>query len=250
MNNSLIFNPPVIAHRGASHLAPENTMAAFIKAAQLGAKWVEFDVMLAASGEAIIFHDETLSRTTNGKGMVAESTFTKLSTLDAGGWFAPQYSGERIPLLKDVLQFLKEMNMAAVVEIKPLVGEEEQTVLRTLEAVDALFKERDSSILFSSFSLPSLKYLRQRSHHCQIGLLLDEWEPGWEQKCLNLKCVSVHVNEAILTQEKANKIKEMGMKLCAYTVNDLSRASELYAIGVDALFTDVPDQLINGKIIE
>jgi glycerophosphoryl diester phosphodiesterase len=244
----LNFNPPVIAHRGASSYAPENTMASFIKAAQLGVKWVEFDVMLTAAKEAVVFHDETLSRTTNGKGAVGDYNYVTLSTLDAGSWFSPQFSGERIPLLSDVLQFLKEMKMAANIEIKSLPNQEESTVKKTLDVVHDIFNQPESNILFSSFSVPSLQRLRLLSSDCQIGLLIDQWEEGWEKVCQDLNCVSVHVNEAILTPEKALKIKEMGKMLLCYTVNDPARAKALYALGVDAVFTDVPDQLLGGKI--
>ena len=116
----LSFNPPVIAHRGASVYAPENTLAAFTKAAQLNIKWVEFDVMQAACGEPIIFHDETLDRTTNAKGDVSQQPYAYLQTLDAGTWFHPRFAGERIPTLKQVLQFLRDTKIAANIEIKAL----------------------------------------------------------------------------------------------------------------------------------
>ena len=91
----LQFLPPVIAHRGASAYAPENTLAAFVKAAQLGIRWIECDVMQAACGEVIIFHDETLERTTNGKGDVDRYPYSYLQSLDAGSWFDPIFSGEK-----------------------------------------------------------------------------------------------------------------------------------------------------------
>ena len=243
---SLNFNPPVIAHRGASAYAPENTLAAFIKAAQLGIKWVEFDVMLAASGEPIVFHDETLDRTTNRNGDIIHHTYAYLYTLDAGCWFAPQFSGERIPLLQQVLAFLVEMKMSANVEIKPLPGQEERTAVRALEVINAIFPQPNPAILFSSFSIESLKCLRRYSENCLLGLLLHEWDKGWEKHCDELNCVSVHVNEEILTEAKAAKIKAMGKKLLCYTVNDPLRAAELYSWGVDAVFSDAPDRIIEN----
>ena len=118
--NRLTFSPPFIAHRGACRLAPENTLSAFVKAAQLGVKWVELDVMQAACGEVVVFHDETLERTTGAKGKVSDYPYTYLQTLDAGSWFNPRFSGEHIPTLVEVMEFLSSMHMNANIELKVL----------------------------------------------------------------------------------------------------------------------------------
>src|SRR5688572_22496951 len=88
--------PRVIAHRGASAYAPENTMAAFSRAHALGAQWIEFDVWLAACGEVVVLHDETLARTTNGYGRVTDFSYAALQPLDAGSWFGHQFRQEKI----------------------------------------------------------------------------------------------------------------------------------------------------------
>ena len=241
MTISLTFNPPVIAHRGASAYAPENTFAAFTKAVQLGIKWVEFDVMLAACGEPIIFHDEILDRTTNEIGELKHLSYAHLCTLDAGKWFDPLFSGERMPSLKQMLDFLKQNQLSANVEIKPLPGQDEQTAISALALIEPIFPQPSASILFSSFSVESLRALRLHSPHCLLGLLLHDWEPDWETICESLQCVSVHVNQEIMTKEMAYKIKGMGRILLCYTVNDPVRAQELYSWGVDAVFSDNPD---------
>jgi glycerophosphoryl diester phosphodiesterase len=237
--SKLNFEPPIIAHRGASAYAPENTMAAFIKAAQLGMKWVEFDVMLTALGEPIVFHDETLERTTNGHGPVCDYSYAELRTLDAGRWFSPSYASEVIPLLQQVLSFLAEMQMNANVELKPLSGEEEKMVKSTFDVIQTIVAPPYSSLLFSSFSIETMYLLRQYFPDAMLGLLLHHWEPGWEKTCKELNCISVHVNHAILTEEKAAKIKAMGKVLLSYTVNDQERAMELYSWGVDAVYSDI-----------
>jgi len=243
--NLLRFQPPVIAHRGASAYAPENTLIAFTKAAQLGIKWVEFDVMLSADGQPIIFHDERLDRTTNGKGEIANYHYDYLRTLDAGKWFDWEFSGERIPSLAHVLEFLLNAKMSANVEIKPLRGQEEATVRQAWQIVSYYFPILDQSILFSSFSVKVLELLRQQSKTCLLGLLMHTWLPNWLQICEELNCLSVHVNQEILTREKAKKIKDMGYMLLSYTVNDPLRAKELYSWGVDAVFSDVPDKIVS-----
>jgi glycerophosphoryl diester phosphodiesterase len=300
----LDFTPPIIAHRGASAYAPENTMAAFVKAAQLGIKWVEFDVVLAKCGMPIIFHDETLDRTTNAVGDIDAFSYAHLQTLDAGRWFHSSFSSERIPTLHEVLVFLRDAGMSANVEIKPMPGKEEQTVMRTLEVMEELgwiprtrrgmtashggmtpshggsaalssrgvsvesmsnvdrtsaLSSRGlsagstssvSQILFSSFSIPTLRYLRKHSSDCNIGLLLEKWEPNWEAVCDELQCVSVHTDEVIINAETAKKVKNMNRYLLCYTINNPARALELFDFGVDAVFSDCPDvlerELANG----
>lgn len=246
MTNMPYFNPPVIAHRGASAYAPENTMIAFTKAAQLGIKWIEFDVMQAACGESIIFHDETLDRTTNGSGNVGSYPYAYLRTLDAGAWFDPQFSGEQIPTLKHVIDFLRNTKLSANVEIKPFPGQEESTVKSVLKEITPHFPQPNPAILFSSFSVETLQFLRKYSPHCLLGLLLDEWRPDWQEICESLQCVSVHVNEKIMTSEMARKIKSMGKTLLCYTVNDTTRAKELYSWGVDAIFSDNPNKILKS----
>jgi glycerophosphoryl diester phosphodiesterase len=237
----LNFNPPVIAHRGASAYAPENTLAAFTKAAQLGVKWVEFDVMLSADGEVIVFHDDSLDRTTNGKGEVVCYPYSYLRTLDVGAWFDARFAGEKIPSLQQVMALLSEARMSANVEIKAPLGQEKALVLRVLDQLSTYLLSGQSTILFSSFSMDALHLLRQHAPDCLLGMLLHEWEPHWEKNSALLKCDAIHVNQAIMTREHAQHIKHMGKPLLCYTVNDAARAQELYSWGVDAVFSDAPD---------
>jgi glycerophosphoryl diester phosphodiesterase len=241
---SFNFVPPVVAHRGASAYAPENTMAAFMQAAQLGAKWLEFDVMLAACGTPIVFHDEILDRTTNGHGAVHSYPYTVLQTLDAGSWFQPQFTGERIPTCQQVLDFLYDTGMHANIELKPLPGQEEALVLQVLKIIAG----KSTSFLFSSFSIPTLYYLRQHAPTCAIGLLMDNLNLDWQQVAKALQCISIHVYDGILTPALAQKIQNMRKQLLCYTVNEPLHAHTLFSWGVDAVFSDAPDKIIaNNK---
>lgn len=238
---TLQFKPPVIGHRGACAYAPENTMASFIKAAQLTIKWVEFDVMPTSDGVPIIFHDETLNRTTDGRGLVSDFPYTYLRSLDAGKWFNPIYSGEHIPTLATVLEFLQEMKMSANIEIKASPALEASLISRVIKDMQPLLAKANDSFLFSSFSFSALELLRKTAPECQLGMLLHEYEPRWKVLCQELNCVSVHVNNEIITEKTAHEIKSMGKKLLIYTVNDPLRSNDLYSWGVDAVFSDVPD---------
>jgi glycerophosphoryl diester phosphodiesterase len=236
--------PPVIAHRGASAYAPENTLAAFSKAQQLGLKWVEFDVMLAASGEAVVIHDDDLGRTTNGQGNVIDSGYSYLKTLDAGSWFNPIFAKERIPLLQDVLQFLYQHQLAANLEIKPLLGDEYQTVQQVMKVLQAPSLQLVSPLLISSFSPLVLQLVRKMAPQALIGILMDEWLPEWQDFCIQMDGVSVNVNHVLLTPARVKDLKSAGYLVLAYTVNTIARAHELFSWGVDAIFSDCPPPIL------
>ena len=234
---SLHFHPPVIGHRGACAYAPENTMASFIKAAQLNLEWVEFDVMSSSDGIPIIFHDDTLNRITNGKGAVSHFSYAYLQTLDAGNGLIIL----SMNAFTTVIEFLQNAKMSANIEIKVLPEYEEKLIQRVMTEMKPYLSKANDNFLFSSFSISALHLLRKASSDCQIGLLLHEWHKDWKSICHSLNCVSIHVNEKIMTEKAAHEIKAMGKTLLCYTVNDPRRAKELYAWGVDAVFSDKPD---------
>src|SRR5207244_1992987 len=109
----------VIAHRGASGHAPENTMAAFRKAVAQGATFIETDLQLSRDAHFVAIHDGTVNRTTNGRGSVHDLTLVELRELDAGSWFGSEFSGERIPTLEEILQFSKKNDVVFYLEMKP-----------------------------------------------------------------------------------------------------------------------------------
>lgn len=237
------FNHTVIAHRGASAYAPENTLEAFQKAYLMGAKWIEFDVMLAACGTPMVFHDETLERTTLGTGATGVHSFAYLSTLEAGAWFSPFAAGARIPSLKTVLGFLKETGLSANIEIKPLPHQDKKTTEAVLKTVYAVFGHLHVPFLYSSFSLTSLSHLRQLHPAAQIGLLMDSWLPDWEAWVARLSPVSIHLDKQLVTAKMASCIKSLDKQLLCYTVNSRQEAFDLFRLGVDGVFSDFPDLL-------
>lgn len=241
------IKPPVIAHRGASGYAPENTLAAFLKAKELGINWVEFDVMLASCGEPVVIHDETLERTTNDIGNVIDFPFKYIKTLDAGSWFNPRFAEARVPSLREAIEFLRVHGMAANIEIKAQDGLEEETVKKVLATVKKYWTDEMPKPLLSSFSLSSLEHLRFYSPNCLIGFLMHDWTDEWKEVCDRLNCVSVNVNEEILTEERVQQIKSTQRWLLSYTVNTTERAQELYSWGVDAVFSDYPDEILKAK---
>src|SRR3954468_23083058 len=109
----------VIAHRGASGHAPENTLAAFRRAVALGATFIETDLQLSRDARFVAIHDDTVNRTTNGQGKVHDLSLAELRRLDAGSWFGSEYAGERIPTLEEILEFSKKNDVVFYLELKP-----------------------------------------------------------------------------------------------------------------------------------
>lgn len=244
------FVPPVIAHRGVSAEVPENTLAAFLKAKQLGLNWVEFDVMLAATGEAVVIHDDDLKRTTNGKGRITDCSYSYLKTLDAGSWFNPVFANEGIPLLQEVLHLLRRQKLAANLEIKPLPGYEQATVQRVFEILQENAGDLPSPLLISSFSPIVLQRIRKMSTSILLGVLMDKWQADWQEFCTEVQCISVNLNHMLLNRFRVEEIKAKGYLILAYTVNNIERAQELLSWGVDAIFSDCSHAILAGLKIK
>lgn len=242
------LHPTVIAHRGASALAPENTLSAFLKARELGLNWVEFDVRLAACGEVIVFHDDTLNRTTPASGSVQSIAYADLKQLDAGSWFAPQFARETIPTLRETLAFLNENDLAANIEIKVMKGFEHLIVERIFDILS--HTKLDVPIFISSFSLDVLQWVRKYSSNVLLAYLMGQWHPDWQIVCDELKVFAVDAYHQILNQDYIDEIKASRRFLFAYTVNDPVRAEALFAMGVDGVFSDCPTEFISHFVVQ
>lgn len=233
----------VISHRGASGHAPENTLASFNKAIELGSSCVEFDVMLSSDEEPFVFHDFSLARTTNGRGNFGKATSSYLSTLDAGQWFSSDFLGEKIPHFHQVLMWLGEHSVQANIEIKPYPGTTEQTTRVVLNYIKRYWPANKPWPLISSFEYEALELCHKHAPELPLGLLLHRWQPNWQSLAQRINASSINLNQSILTQSRIQEIKEAGYSLLAYTVNKKQQAEELLNWGVDAVFSDYPDLL-------
>ncbi len=234
----------LIAHRGASFYAPENTLASMRRAQAMGAKWVEFDVMLTLDGEAIVFHDETLARTTNGgNSQVAQTPLAKIRELDAGSWFAQQFRGEKVPTFVEVLHLLRPFGMQMNVEIKPTPGKEVETAQKTLALLREHWPMEQIPLIISSQSVASLQVVYEQAPELYLSYIMDNWHDDWEALLRDYHCRAVSINHNLLTEAVVKKLHEQLDAVLAYTVNDAARGKELLSWGVDSLFTDIPDLL-------
>lgn len=236
--------PPVVGHRGARGHAPENTLASMRKAADLGARWVEFDVKLTADGELVLIHDDSVNRTTDGKGAVAAMTLAEIRKLDAGRWFSPDFSGEQVPTLDEAMQFLVSRGLGANVEVKPCPGREAETGAATARALGARWLGGPAPILISSFSEVSLAAARQAAPTVPRGYLASKFPKDWLERTRELGCATFHMADRQFSEARVRSIRDAGVRPVVYTVNDAGRAKDLLAWGMEAVITDYPDRIL------
>ncbi|MDT3672857.1 MAG: glycerophosphodiester phosphodiesterase [Aromatoleum sp.] len=231
----------VLAHRCGGGLAPENTLAGLDVAASLDCGGVEFDVMLSGSGSPVLIHDETLERTTDGRGYVAETPDDRLRQFDAGRWFGERFGGERIPTLKQAADRCIALGLSVNLEIKPSHGADEVT--GRVVASDALTLWANAHVppLLSSFSADALSAAAKAAPALQRGLLVERIPADWLERCRSVGAVALHADAHHLTFDVVARVRACGLRVAAYTVNDPCRAYELFGWGVDCVITDRPD---------
>ncbi len=234
--------PALIAHRGASGSAPENTLSAIELAARQGATWIEVDVNTSSDHIAYLHHDDHLDRCTDGSGYLIEKPSSVLDQLDAGAWFSDEFTDEKLPRLSQLVPVLQQFSLGLNLEIKPTPGWEIPTTDAICEFLSSEWP-KELPLLISSFSREAVVRAREHLPTVPLGMLYCAVPSDWQQQLADLDCQSLHcdaafINEQIMDQAKASKV---GV-LC-FTVNDLNTAKRLRALGVDSLFTDYPQQL-------
>lgn len=236
--------PRVMGHRGAAASAPENTLVSLRAAAEQGARWVEFDVMLSGDGIPILIHDETLRRTTGRDALVAKTPVAELRTLDAGSWFGAAFADARIPTLEEALALLVELGVSPNLEIKPSSGADEPTALAAMGVLAKRWPHDRMPALVSSFSRRSLRAAQREAPQIPRGLLITRPPRDWAEVAAELSCSTIHIDGRRVTPQHAERIKDAGYGLAVYTVNDPVDARHLLAAGVDCIITDAPGAMI------
>lgn len=250
--------PPVVSHRGANRIAPENTLAAFSEAKKIGFDWVEFDVQLSQDNKPVVFHDHTLARTTGKSGCVSDYPLSQLQLITANHQLSAITEDIYIPSLDQALAQLYQDNMGCNIELKtanatnwlnPDQYSQQGTALAKITCQHILpYLDKGMPIILSSFCHHTLQTARQIFPNIDIGLLvqMDHFEQTWPQtKAIicdtfdALQATSFNLNKECLTN--ANRIKQLKQqfqRLYCYTVNDLHQAKMLLDYGVDSLFSD------------
>lgn len=235
--------PSIAAHRGGGKLAPENTLAAIVTGASHGHQMVEFDVKLSLDNTAFLLHDDTLNRTSNGKGLAALMPYHEISQFDTGSWLSTQFQNEYMPTLSEVFTYCEKYQLAVNIEIKPCAGRDEETGRLVALEAKKLWKNSLRPPLFSSFSWTALEAAQKFAPEFPRGLLCERLPENWEALSSHIDCFSLHINYRYLTKTVIEKVKERGFFIFAFTVNDLNIAKKLRRWGVDCICTDAIDKI-------
>ena len=235
--------PLNFGHRGASALAPENTLAAFQKAREMGAHGVELDVMLSTDGEVMVRHDNELERTTDGHGRVRDKTLTELKSLDAGSWFGPQFAGERIPMLREVCIWAAQ-DMLLNIELKSVAITRTPLEEKTVAIVREFGLER--RVVLSSFNPFSLRRVRQIAPELHTGLLYAEDLPIYLRRAWLrplARPAALHPHYPMVTDSYLDWARGKGYRVNVWTVDVAAEMQRLIAQRVDTIITNRPDTL-------
>lgn len=228
----------LIAHRGASTLAPENTAAAFRKARDLGASAVEFDVQQTRDGALVVMHDTDFKRVSNLRKKLKDLTLSELKTIDIGSWFDAKFSAERVPTLGQVFGLvggLQEIHLEIKEGEKLYPGITE----KILAEVDA--SGLKDKIVLSSFHRATVFRARELDPSVRIGYLVHWVTMGKAfEECAALRAESVHLSARRVNKAWVDAAHQRGLEVLVYTVNGERRRERMRALGVDAVFSDGP----------
>jgi len=241
MHHSPPTPPLVIGHRGAAGSAPENTLGSLATAARLGVRVVEFDVRLTRCGTLVLFHDDTLERTSDGAGRFDDLDLARILRLDAGRWFSPPFVGEAPPTLDQALASLALLDLRAIVEMKTSPEAAEATARRVAET---LCRAPDGLIGMVSSKEPlALGALALRLGPVPRAYVLPEPIPEQFDQAAELGCAAVHLGADALTPDLIARARQRVVSVGAFTINDREHAATLAGWGVDTLFSDHPERL-------
>jgi glycerophosphoryl diester phosphodiesterase len=228
--------PRIVAHRGGGRLAPENTLGAIRLGASMGFRGVEFDVMLAGDGTPVVIHDETVDRTTDGKGEVSKMSFAELSAFSID-------KAEKIPRYEDAVHLCRELGIWANVEIKPAKGHERATGEAVARMTRELWRGAPLAPVLSSFSIEALEAAQVVAPELPRGYLVSKVPETWDATMQRLGCVALHCHYQSLGGKLAADIHEAGYAILLWTVNEPDEARRLLAIGANCLVTDALDRI-------
>lgn len=245
MQRLRLVSPVIIAHRGYRKRYPENTLAAFAAAFDAGALMVELDVALTRDRRVVVLHDDTLDRTTDGCGQVRDFTMEELRQLDAGSWFDPCFTGERLPTLEEVLDLCAVRGMVNI-EIKAGAFETGRLVDAIEEQVLSAVAQRgmEDRVLISSFETRFLTRIAERTNTPAVGVLTQRRIGSDPLKlCKRLRAFSWHPDFGSVTTARVRAMHAAGIMVLPYTVNHPEDFRGLLQMGVDGVFTDDPPLL-------
>tara|TARA_R110001583_G_scaffold21088_4_gene80270 strand:+ start:2465 stop:3178 length:714 start_codon:yes stop_codon:yes gene_type:complete len=235
----------IAGHRGALALAPENTLSGIQKAIESNAKWIEIDTQLSADGVPVIFHDESVQRTTNGKGNVSDLTIHELGKLDAGSWFSEEFSGEKIPTLEEVLIFCLDNDININLELKIHHPYQAVSLVEKVSEVITSVNFPIQKLILSSFSLLAMQHCFHLIPTIRRGFITEQNPLPLIEDLTSINLYSIHIEYKILTQSLAQTLIKSGYQLIIWTLNDPLQAKKFKDWGVELIISDRPDAFID-----
>lgn len=239
----------IVGHRGLPSRTPENTLASFNAALDAGARWIETDVDILADGTPIVIHDTTLDRTTDHSGQIYSLTKPDLAAIDAGSWFGPQFTDERIPLLSQLITLANQRSLNLNLELKA----NEQGAERTLQQIDSVIEaledlDGEREVIISSFSQPLLARFHQRAPQYAVGVLYEGGavRADWLSVLELCGASYIHPEHVDLTPERVKMLRQAGYGVNVWTVNPVDKVNEFLNWGCTAVMTDVADRVLRG----
>ncbi|HEV2288410.1 MAG TPA: glycerophosphodiester phosphodiesterase family protein [Candidatus Acidoferrales bacterium] len=231
--------PWVIGHRGAPGHAPENTIASFRRAVELGAAFIETDLRLSHDARFVAMHDPTVDRTTDGKGLVRELTLAELRELDAGSWYGKQFAGERIPSIEEVLMFARDVDVVAYLEVKI---EDAWGVHHALVSALRAANETARAVIIS-FDATFLDNVRRLDTTLLTGFLYEPPMTDAIEKAQRIGVRQILPRADLVTPELVAAAHAADLQIATWTVDDPKRMCELISADVNGIMTNYPDRL-------
>jgi glycerophosphoryl diester phosphodiesterase len=232
----------VVAHRGNSSVAPQNTLAAFEAACRVSADAVELDVRRTRDGALVVIHDRDVTVTTDGTGRVKDLTLAELRELDAGTRFSPVFAGQRVPELTEVLDLVARYPAVGVfVELKGLWQPDDAR--RATDAVRSA--GLGSRALFQSFRRRTVAALRDAAPDLPRALLVELWTPDVVRACRHLGVTACNPARRLL-RERLSRVRELhdaGLEVYPWTLDDPVAWTAVMTVGVEGVITNQPDRL-------
>ena len=243
----------VIAHRGANRFAPQNTLHAFKKAAELNSDGVETDVHLTKDGQLVLCHNETVNKTSNGKGKISEMSLKELRNFDFGSWFGNKFKDTLIPTLDEFLHLMKDTAVSVLnIELKPQKNGNTDFVEKVIEKAKSFGVE--DKLFISSFDSGILNKVKEIDSSIKTGYLYPSMGEIVKRKFISplpvaKKCKADFIlpHHGYVSKNLINKAHDLGIKVGVWTVNKIESVERLVKIGVDGIITDVPD-IIKNKV--
>lgn len=234
----------VVAHRGASGYAPENTLSAMKKAIDMNAEFSELDVQETKDGKIILLHDNTLERTGKKNLNIWEVNYDELKNIEVGEWYAEEFKGEPIPTLEEVIELVRG-KMKLNIELKTN-KHEKMLAERALQVViDNNFLDQ---VVFTSFKFDEVRKIREINKEAKVGYIFSKMPKDIDVFAEDVDILSV--KKKLVDEEFMSKAKAAGKEVAVWTVNEPEEMKKLIALGVDAIITNYPDVLrkvLDGK---